>query len=289
MNPKLFYDGFLQRVANAFDVSLAAIDVGYNLDYGIELEVAVCRTLRAILPQRFGVCRGYIVNKAGSRAGDDIIIYDKMGYPTTRMLTDDFVQKEKVPVEAVAAYIEAKHALCIDGDDETRGTLAHALKQVAAVKALANGRQEMLRLRKIPVPGLGVIEPSPQGWPQRLNPFYAAIFSRHIKISKDSKDLSDPEAVNRALLEHNPEASNRANPDLIVAGRSNVLLPAFHKSDGIKEIRSPFMVDDAHLATIAAPNLAFGVALAHLLWALDNIQLGQMEWGAIVGNGLGLL
>jgi hypothetical protein len=68
---------------------------------------------------------------AREKAGDDIITYECHLFPTARFLLDcDFSLKEQVPVEAVAAYIEAKHALEIEGD--TNSSLDHALRIVHA-------------------------------------------------------------------------------------------------------------------------------------------------------------
>jgi hypothetical protein len=74
----LMYDGFIKKIATAFEGALAEIDAGFNFDYGPEFEIVMCKTLRRILPQKFGVCRGYLVNQKGTTKGDDIIIYEKI-------------------------------------------------------------------------------------------------------------------------------------------------------------------------------------------------------------------
>jgi hypothetical protein len=286
MENNLAYGGFLERIATAFDASLSGIDVGYNFDHGIEFEIAMCQTLRRVLPQRFGVCRGYVITRSGEFAGDDIIIYDKMGYPTTRMLEEDFIRKEKVPIEAVMGYIEAKHTIQIEGDAEKDGTLARALAQVAKVKLLVGQREELPPLlRNPPDPSMGRYLPIGEGWPFRRNPFYAAIFSRFVK---EQGCPEDPEVLNTLLLAQRLPAAKVGGPDLIVAGQSNLALPAVTRPHGSRQILSPFLVDDSRLAATTAPGIAYGVGLSHMLWALDNIELRKMPWEAILGNGLGI-
>lgn len=59
---------------------------------------------------KYGICRGFVVDRHGNTAGDDIITYDQELYPTLRFFDSDnqFAQKEQIPVEVVYAYIEAK-------------------------------------------------------------------------------------------------------------------------------------------------------------------------------------
>jgi len=83
----------------------------HNFDYGDEFEIALCEVLRTILPGRAAVCRGYVIAQDGRMAGDDIIVFDATRFPVLRALGDDLSRKEKVPAEAVLAYIEAKHTL----------------------------------------------------------------------------------------------------------------------------------------------------------------------------------
>jgi hypothetical protein len=67
-------------------------------------------------------------------AGDDIIVFDTTRSPVLRALGNYLSRKEKVPAEAVLAYIEAKHTLSIHG--EGGQSLQKATEQTAAVKAL---------------------------------------------------------------------------------------------------------------------------------------------------------
>ena len=114
-NESMKYSGYLQRFGQ-FESLFELIAARYNFDYGDEFEFALCDALRAILPERFGVCRGFIVASDGRSAGDDLIIFDRIRFPTLRLLRQDsFARKEQIPVEAVYAYIEAKHTLVLTG------------------------------------------------------------------------------------------------------------------------------------------------------------------------------
>lgn len=58
--------------------------------------------LEDILPAKYGVCRGFVVAANGEKAGDDLIIYDKMSNPTLRSgMSRQFPVKEQIPVDAV--------------------------------------------------------------------------------------------------------------------------------------------------------------------------------------------
>lgn len=132
----LLYKNYLKLLSNKFLRKLEDISGVYGFDYGVEFEIAVCEILRSFLPSKYGVCRGFVVNENGNVAGDDIIIYDQERFPTLR-LTDqkDIARKEQIPIEAVYAYIEAKHTLIL-GDKESNSSLNHALEQVRKVKEL---------------------------------------------------------------------------------------------------------------------------------------------------------
>lgn len=50
---------------------------------------------------------------------------------------------------------------------------------------------------------------------------------------------------------------------------------------------SPFLKGDAILMGRTSPMVTFGVAVSHLVWALDWIDLGRMPWNHIIANDLG--
>src|SRR6266851_5063767 len=126
---QLLYDGYLQNLNKRFEEALSEIEAHHNFEYGDEFEIALCKVFRRALPQMYGICRGYVVDADGMVAGDDIIIYDRARFPTLRALGDeDYARLEKIPIEAVYAYIEAKHTLELEG--ESRSSLTKAVDQL---------------------------------------------------------------------------------------------------------------------------------------------------------------
>jgi hypothetical protein len=65
------YDDYLRRVAERFDSRFRDITAEYNFELAVEFEITLCRVLRQVLLQRFGVCRGFTVTSAGQKAGDE--------------------------------------------------------------------------------------------------------------------------------------------------------------------------------------------------------------------------
>lgn len=78
------YDNYPQRLSRQILSRFLEIEAIYNFEFGDETEIALCQILINILPDKYGVCRGFVINKEGVKAGDDIIIYDKMNFPLIR-------------------------------------------------------------------------------------------------------------------------------------------------------------------------------------------------------------
>lgn len=281
-NSRMLYDGYLSGVAKKFASRFDEISAHNNFELGPEYEIALCRTLRSILPSRFGICRGFIVTSDGSKAGDDIIIYNRDRFGTLRLLDEGrFDQKENIPFEAVCAYIEAKHTLYIDSESGGGQSLTKAMKQVQAVKLL-----------KRPSVPLGYINPTltiPEvkrwdlGWPHLANPMYAAIWSRHVKLTPT--EVGNPAIISQAI-----NATFKGNeyvnglPDLVVAGPDVVGVPTWNG-----QYMSPFrVVGKSNTGCNVREGMAYGVGVASLLYALDTIQLGSMPWPHLLAEGLGV-
>ena len=171
---------------------------------------------------QYGICRGFVVNAAGEKAGDDIIVYDRMRFPTLRALEgEDYSRKEQVPIEAVYAYIEAKHTLQLQGDGDS--SAEHAITQVCRVKTLCSQRES------VDTGEAGKTELS-DCWPAIRNPIYGAIISRQARLKKGAPVLVDAAAIRDALVGTTfPQAFP---PDLIVAGRCNLCLPVIPNAEG---------------------------------------------------------
>jgi hypothetical protein len=282
------YNGFVSKIAERFEGALKEIDTVYNFDFGPEFETAICKTLQRILPQRFGICRGFVINARGDTQGDDIIIFDRMRFPTIRSLGEEsYATKEQVPIEAVYAYIEAKHTLDLEGDGDS--SLTKAVRQVSWTKLLCVQR-EAVPLWQI-APYIGVtntasIEAMP-GWPTIRNPIYGAVIARQVRTKRGGTLLTDAEEIQKHILD--VALKCEIPPDLLVAGKDNLLIPAIpteHK--GESRTPSPFhlgpLVKEAHMNPVIVDGIAFGAGLAFLLWALDWIQLGDMPWPEILRN-----
>lgn len=266
----LLYDNYVRDVSNRFERALADIKPVYNFDHGPEFEVAICKTLMTVLPQKYGVCRGFVVSQLGEKAGDDVIIYDKMRFPTLRGFENDALSplKEQVPIEAVYAYIEAKNSICIEGDGDN--SLQKSLSQVAQVKMMCDRRDSVPVSAKMP------------GWPEIRNPAYGVIISRHIRLKAHGPNIEDPQEINRHLLA--AKAKTVLAPDFCVFGKNNMFIPVIpDDAPNSTFMPSPFFDSDtSRMHASVVDGVAFGAGLSLLLWALDWIQLGQMPWPALL-------
>ena len=214
-----------------------------------------------MLPTKYGVCRGHIVTHDDRQTGDDLIIYDREGTPTLRMLPqDDYARKEFIPVESVYAYIEAKSTLSLDKD----GTYARAITQVAAAKLLPRRDRSHSEL----LLGFETDFPITLGdlvHPKRANPMYGAIISRSLKLGDDGV----------APLQL-PSGNSRLLPDLVVAGRDYVGVPVVIEGDRAK--LRVFRDTADQLLVRKVPNRALAIGVLILLNALYFIDLGVVNW-----------
>lgn len=274
----MLYDNWLPDVARRFQQKFDNIAATHNFELGNEFEVAVCEVLRDLLPRRFGVCRGFVVGRNGDRAGDDIVIFDAQRFPTLRALATDLSRMESIPAEAVLAYIEAKHTLIVEGDEKVGQSLAKATRQVELVKAVPRPPVEHAEL----IPGVnlkgGFTVTPPPGFPQIRNPYYAAIWARHVKAKSDDVFV----AFSRRL--HEIGIARNELPDAIVAG-SALALPVVRNSEKNVSIK-PFVCESTELASVLNEAAPWGIALAHMLWAIEWIRLGELPWSTLLTEQL---
>lgn len=285
------YNDIVQNIAQAFERELGNIDAVYNFDYGDEFEIQVCKFLRRFLPLKYGICRGFIVDKHGNKAGDDIIIYDQELYPTLRFLnTDGFAQKEQIPVEAVYAYIEAKYTL-------TSGALKKAVKQVGDVKRMCYSRFAVPRASVEGSPHIFNNEYSKlDGWnPIIANPVYGMILSANCVDINGKRTESGEDTtsflINEFQTNIETDISNLQHLcfDSIIAGRSTTAFCGHYlfdkegkQMDGVLLTRFYTGIKpDACYQINTHTNMAFGLAIAHLMMALNFIHLGDMPWDYI--------
>lgn len=277
------YQKLIENISDAIEEQLKQISTRYNFDYGDEFEIALCELLIKILPEKYGVCRGFAVTKDDDFAGDDIIIYDKYRFPTVRLFEKDRLDKKyEVPIESVYAYIEAKHSLILL--DENHGqSLYKAYDQVNKVKGLQRDSRTLLSIDPYSDLSHGFTAER-KNWPEISNPLYGAIIARNVKDKPTGKILDSGEI--QRLFKQVVIPKDSLDPDLIVFGKEDLMFPAISTSDSIS-FESPFFVKDVssyiHKKT---ENSALAIGITMLLYALDTIKLGKMPYNKIIINEL---
>ncbi len=273
------YHDYLLRISTRFRALFDEISANYNFDLGDEFEIATCRALDQMLPRRFCVCRGFVVTADDQVVGDDIIIYDR-NFPTLRFLTHgDFSKKEEIPIEAVYAYIEAKHTLRLRSAGGDKSNVIKAISQVAAVKGLPRAEVTVGELDPyFPMP---FVAPRRQGWPDSVNRIYGAVFARRVDVSYT--EYSD--AFGAAIKDAPAVVTKDVFPDLIVAGEDLVMLPYLPRPNG-RPVMFPFLQHDNALGLFRVPGFAFAIGLCSLMYALDTMRLGRLQWQPLIDDAL---
>lgn len=282
------YANLLENLSKKIEHYFSEIEAPYGFDYGPEFEIALCKILVELLPTKFGVCRGFIADRYGTVAGDDIIIYDRLRFPTIRMLGENFSQKEQVPIEAVYCYIEAKHNLELDDDEEA--TFKKALRQLKEIRKMEREPRPLNQVTETVTLGGPFTINAPQGWTESLNPIHISIISRKTSLKKDmsekgiKKGFLNGETTYKAI--NNIPIPNDCVPDLIVAGEEVVMLPIY-QSEESRHIMPLYWTNKTNgIQPLRTKHSALAVGLCQILWALERIQLDRMPWEEIIGNSL---
>jgi len=98
----------------------------HSYEKGMRTELALVEFLRKVLPNRYGVGRGEIIDSTGRIARQcDVVIYDALHAPLLHQSESSIV----FPAESVYAVIEMKPVLC-------RDTFRDAVRALHSVKAL---------------------------------------------------------------------------------------------------------------------------------------------------------
>lgn len=80
--------------------------IGHNLEYGLGAEIVFRNLLREILPKKYGVGKGKLINKTGGVSRHlDVIIYDQINCPS---LFADEHENLILPIEGALVVIEIK-------------------------------------------------------------------------------------------------------------------------------------------------------------------------------------
>ena len=279
---KFLYADYVKKLAQRFKSNFEEIVAVQNTEYGVEFELCLCKALRPILPDRFGVCRGWVVTRDGRQAGDDVIIYDRAAFPTLRLLDqNEYIAKQHIPVEAVYAYIEAKH--CLHTQGKGNQSFHKASCQVAAVKEL---RPADVDWGSQPWPIAGKFPAAvPRGWPKKANPIFGAIFARQVREKKGKRLLSSSSVVEQIHGIH-VQPDPPFSPDLIVVGDGVVVVPGLKDRD---ELASPFFIEGvSQLMAYEVPGLAFAIGLQSMMFAMSVMRLGPMPWVEMMADSLGI-
>ncbi|RZL61700.1 MAG: hypothetical protein EOO93_12500 [Pedobacter sp.] len=280
------YNNYIKTLSDKVDRRLEDIFGTFGFDYGIEFELAICDILRSFLPSKYGVCRGFVVSESGDSAGDDIIIYDHERFPTLRINDkENYSRKEQIPIEAVYAYIEAKHTIIL-GDSSSNSSINKAVSQVKKIKELCDRRAKV---------GIFQIDPHlPElqnnlkcdHLPKYRNPVFTAVISRYVAFEKSTNRLSDVSEINNLLFLKDIDMSIY-NPELIIMGKSNYLATGHYfdesRTDGIEtQFTLPGKIP--FYGVHVAENLTYGLFLAYLIHSLDYIRLGRMPWANMINE-----
>lgn len=262
---KGLYNGFIERLSRKVETRLDDIEAVFNFDLGDEFEIAMCLVLEELLPERFGICRGFVVTQDGNTAGDDLVIFDKLACPTLRAGSGiRFATKEQIPIEGVYSYIECKHAI------KDKETFDKAIAQVRQVKSLLNTR-EKLENKAYDAKGVlynGKHMDWPRPYPPSLNQPFCAVFTRHFESGAECDMKLD---VN--------------TPDLLVLGRDFVATQsALLDHDGIKGSLFIDPLFHSGLRIEKADGKGFGLGLVTLLQALGWIRLLPVDWNATLND-----
>jgi len=278
---KYSYDNFLPQLSSKFSRRLEEIFADYNFDLGDEFEIAICDILRDFLPDKYGICRGHVVNQKGEKAGDDIIIFNKESFPTLRHLRyGDFSRKENIPIEAVFAYIEAKHKLTDEVFDK-------AVKQIKAVKKVASRREKMSIEQSDPyVPNKIISNSYSDSYPNFRNPIFTMIISKYCDgkyPKKTNKSTIKSFLTNKCLT--TLSYKSKYFPEAIIAGPDHFIGVGY--KDGFETIQPTiFLLSNKNFDYYVrqAENLSYGFALSKLFAALDWTRLNKINWVHILNE-----
>lgn len=274
------YNKLIQNINSAVEKRFAEISTRYNFDNGDEFEIALCELLRLLLPIKYGICRGFAVTIDDDFAGDDIIIYDKERFPTLRLLEDDkYDKKQEIPIEAVYCYIEAKNTLIVSGEDSN---FEKALKQSADFKMLERDHRKILSIDHHTDFGDKFSTEERKKWPNVANPIFTAVITRNLKDPPVNQKIDLPDFL---LTETARLTDFTTSPDLIIAGGDVLLIPEILNEDA-NHHDSPFVNENNQLKFFKTPKTALSVGLVTILYALDNIRLGEMPYSKIINKSI---
>ncbi len=274
------YNDLVNNITKAVENKFSEISTRYNFDNGDEFEIALCELFKLILPNKYGICRGFAVTKENQSAGDDLIIYDRGRFPTLRLLEEGkFDKKYEIPFEAIFAYIEAKNTLIFEGKT---ANFEKALEQVSNFKKLPRKERKILSIdHHINLGDFFETVHRPK-WPNIANPVFTAIISRNIQMPKQMNDI---DLIRFVLNNMNKFLDINKYPDMVISGNDFIFIPEI-TDDEQNQNDSPFVSDQNKLKGYYISNNSFGIGIINVLYAIDNIRLGEFPYSKIIYNRL---
>lgn len=278
---KYLYDDYVINLSIKIDNRLNEISADFNFDYGDEFEIAICELLRSFLPNKFGICRGFVVNKNGEKAGDDIIIYDQERFPTLKQLAkNDWARKENIPIESVYCYIEAKYSLDISNSKDSN--FLKAIEQIKNVKRIVMQRSRYELNKMDPYHSIKEIIKPPTGIFPYRNPIFTMIISRFVAMNK--KRLNDNNKIQNQLNSFTlKEQMSEFHPEGIVAGKNHYITTSIKRHYNTP---TNFIIpnDLNEYVLISKESLALAIGFIHLYSSIDWIRLDAMPWYEIFND-----
>jgi hypothetical protein len=116
------------------------------------------------------------------------------------------------------------------------------------------------------------------GFPKVRNPYYSAIWARHVRSSESDVFA----AFSRRLVDLGSVRSEL--PDAIVAG-TVLALPLVRNSEKNVSVK-PFLCESTELGSVLNSASPWGIALAHMLWAIEWVRLGDLPWSTMLTEQL---
>ena len=117
-----------------------------------------------------------------------------------------------------------------------------------------------------------------------MNPLLSVVFTRNVRRRKGENVLTDKKDIEN-LLSSQQVVSSEA-PDLFVLGRNHLVIPFMdHQTVPGGKVVTPFYLPGKSYYEIkVVDGIAYSVALAIMMAALDWIQLGSIPWSEIIAQ-----
>lgn len=276
------YKNILERIQNEVKTELNKIEAVHNFEFGVEYEIALCNILRKVLPESYGVSRGYVVSKDDNVAGDDIIIYNRLIFPELRFIEkDDYVNKQYIPCEAVCVYIECKNTIELEKLDE-KDSIKNALDQIRKVRNLLDKREKRKwnEFDRYVIQKKDTIEKE-YYLPNYRNPPYTILLSRNYSIKNKKKENYD----NNEVIESIRKIENKVDFNAIdfqLINENFIITRCMENNKGSIQ-PNIFNINGSSIGCFYNVK-AYGLLISIILHICDFINLKPINWVEIINE-----